>query len=93
MKKAQDLFYKYAEFSNSNTNYWNMNLISAEKAIEEAQKNAWNEAIEAAAENQRLNVFDYTEGSFKKSPDAKRFVIDDGNYVEVSKESILKLKK
>jgi len=61
--------------------------------IDNAQKEAWNEAITAAAKSARLNVFDYIGTSFKKSGDWERFSVNDGTYVEIDKESILKLKK
>ncbi len=49
MRKAQEIFFKYARFSTSNTQFWNLNITSAEQAIEDAQKEAWNEAIESAS--------------------------------------------
>lgn len=49
MRKAQEIFFKYARFSTSNTQFWNLNITSAEQAIEDAQKEAWNEAIELAS--------------------------------------------
>ena len=34
-----------------------------------------------------------TIDKWRKSPDAKKFIINDGNYVEINKESILNLNK
>jgi len=68
----------------------NSNLFDA---IEEAQTEAWNEAIKAAAESARLSVFDFIGTYFKESKDWERFSVNDGTYIEIDKQSILKLLK
>lgn len=62
--------------------------------IEQAQKEAYNQALKDAIENATLSLFDWEDGGFKehKRKDNK-FIINDGNYVLIDKDSILELKK
>lgn len=68
--------------------------IPFEDIIKQAQKEAYNQAIDDAIENATLSLFDWEDGGFKehKRKDNK-FIINDGNYVLIDKQSILKLKK
>jgi hypothetical protein len=64
------------------------------EVISEIQREAYNQALEDASENATLSLFDWEDGGFKehKRKDNK-FIINDGNYVLIDKQSILKLKK
>ena len=62
--------------------------------IGQAQKEAYNQAIEDAIGNVTLSLFDYEIGGFKEYKiQYSCYIINDGNYIEVDKDSILRLKK
>lgn len=53
----------------------------------------WNAALDDAAENTELTLFDCFGKEWKKVVVGKHYSINDGTYLEVDKQSILKLKK
>lgn len=65
-----------------------------EQIIERVQKEAYNQALDDVLKNAKLSLFDWHIGGFVESIlSSNHYSIDDGNYVEIDKESILKLKK
>ena len=68
--------------------------VNDDTQIEKIKKEAYNQALEDAIENATLSLFDWEDGGFKehKRKDNK-FIINDGNYVLIDKDSILELKK
>ena len=62
------------------------------EVLEMVQKDAWNEALDKAAESACIDLYDYIGSSFKIFEQDSRYAINDGTYVEISKQSILKLK-
>ena len=63
-----------------------------EVILKQMQIDAWNEALDKAAENACIDLYDYIGSSFKIFEQDSRYAINDGTYVEISKQSILKLK-
>ena len=61
---------------------------------DEIHKEAYNQAIEDAAKNAEVSLFDWYDGGFKEfKKNSNHYSINDGTYVEIDKQSILKLKK
>lgn len=68
-------------------------VLYSYKNVLTAMKIAVNEALNQASENVKVSLFDYIEGEFKEFLQYEdHFAINDGCYVKVNKESILKLK-
>lgn len=64
------------------------------KAIEQAQKEAYNQAIEDATEKAKVSLFDWINDGFKEfKKNSNHYSINDGTYVKIDEQSILKLKK
>ncbi len=64
------------------------------KAIEQAQKEAYNQALDDAVENALISLFDWISGGFKEFKQySNHYSINDGTYVKIDEQSILKLKK
>ena len=64
------------------------------ETIEQAQKEAYNQAIDDAMEKAKLSLFDWRDGGFKEfKQNSNHYSVNDGNYTEIDKQSILKLKK
>ena len=62
--------------------------------IGEVQKEAYNQAIEDATEKAKVSLFDWINDGFKEfKQNSNHYSINDGTYVEIDKQSILKLKK
>ena len=62
--------------------------------IREIQKEAYNQAIDDATEKAKVSVFDWTNDGFKEfKQDSSHYATNDGTYVEIDEQSILKLKK
>lgn len=64
------------------------------KAIEQAQKEAYNQALEDATKKAKVSLFDWIDSSFKEfKQNSNHYSINDGTYVKIDEQSILKLKK
>ena len=77
---------------------WNKNLVNTKEEacnlIREIQNEAYNQALDDAAENALISLFDWISGGFKEFKQySNHYSINDGTYVEIDKQSILKLKK
>lgn len=63
-------------------------------SIEQAQKEAYNQALEDAAKKAKVSLFDWIDSSFKEfKQNSNHYSINDGTYVKIDEQSILKLKK
>jgi hypothetical protein len=63
-------------------------------AIEQAQKEAYNQALEDATEKAKVSLFDWINNGFKEfKQNSNHYSINDGTYVKIDEQSILKLKK
>lgn len=63
-------------------------------AIEQAQKEAYNQALGDAAKKAKVSLFDWINGGFKEfKQNSNHYSINDGTYVKIDEQSILKLKK
>ena len=77
---------------------WNKNLVNTKEEacnlIREIQNEAYNQALDDAVEKARISLFDWINGGFKEfKQNSNHYSINDGTYVEIDKQSILKLKK
>lgn len=73
---------------------WRDKEFELHELIEQTQKEAHNEAIEEVAEKATLSLFDWTNGEFKEfKQNSNHYSINDGTYVKIDEQSILKLKK
>ena len=64
------------------------------KIIEQAQKEAYNQALEDATEKAKVSLFDWIDGGFKEfKQNSNHYAINDGEYVKIDEQSILKLKR
>lgn len=62
--------------------------------IEQAQKEAYNQALVDAAEKAKVSLFDWINDGFKEfKQNSNHYSINDGTYVKIDEQSILKLKK
>ena len=62
--------------------------------IEQAQKEAYNQALVDAAEKSKVSLFDWINDGFKEfKQNSNHYSINDGTYVKIDEQSILKLKK
>lgn len=62
--------------------------------LNEAQKEAYNQALEDAAKKAKVSLFDWINGGFKEfKQNSNHYSINDGAYVKIDEQSILKLKK
>ena len=62
--------------------------------IGEAQKEAYNQAIDDAIEKSKVSLFDWINDGFKEfKQNSNHYDINDGTYVKIDEQSILKLKK
>ena len=63
-------------------------------AIEQAKKDAYNQALDDATEKAKVSLFDWINGGFKEfKQNSNHYSINDGTYVKIDEQSILKLKK
>ena len=74
------------------------NLRTAEywvyKAYLAGYKEAYNQALDDATEKAKVSLFDWTNDGFKEfKQNSNHYLINDGTYVEIDEQSILKLKK
>ena len=68
--------------------------ITFEEIIKDVQIEAYNQALDDAVEKARISLFDWISGGFKEfKQNSNHYSINDGTYVEIDKQSILKLKK
>lgn len=77
---------------------WNENLVNTKEEgcnlIREIQNEAYNQALDDAVENALISLFDWISGGFKEFKQySNHYSINDGTYVKIDEQSILKLKK
>lgn len=61
---------------------------------EKGQEEAYNQAIDDAAKKAKVSLFDWINGGFKEfKQNSNHYSINDGTYVKIDEQSILKLKK
>ena len=64
------------------------------ETIKQAQKEAYNQAIEDATKKAKVSLFDWFNDGFKEfKQNSNHYSINDGIYVKIDEQSILKLKK
>ena len=62
--------------------------------IREIQREAYNQAIDDAAKKAKVSLFDWIDDGFKEfKENSNHYSINDGTYVKIDDQSILKLKK
>lgn len=62
--------------------------------IGEVQKEAYNRALEDATEKAKVSLFDWITDGFKEfKQNSNHYAINDGAFVKIDEQSILKLKK
>ncbi len=94
MKKAENIVNEIASFGTANQPFWYVNTTKALDAIREAQTEAWNEAIKAAAEKAELESRCYNAGEILRQNIGQEVSIgSSSNYIGIDKETILKLLK
>jgi hypothetical protein len=73
---------------------WRDNEFELHELIELAQKEAYNQALVDAAEKSKVSLFDWINDGFKEfKQNSNHYSINDGTYVKIDEQSILKLKK
>ena len=77
---------------------WNKNLVNTKEEacnlIREIQNEAYNQALDDAVEKARISLFDWISGGFKEfKQNSNHYSINDGTYVKIDEQSILRLKK
>ena len=73
---------------------WRDNEFELHELIELAQKESYNQALEDAAKKAKVSLFDWINGGFKEfKQNSNHYSINDGTYVKIDEQSILKLKK
>jgi hypothetical protein len=65
-----------------------------ESLFKQAQTDAYNQALEDATEKAKVSLFDWINDGFKEfKQNSNHYSINDGTYVKIDEQSILKLKK
>ena len=97
MKTAEEFVSKWSNWwiTNNNKNVLNRAFENELKEIiEQAQKEAYNQALGDAAKKAKVSLFDWINGGFKEfKQNSNHYSINDGTYVKIDEQSILKLKK
>lgn len=97
MKTAEEFVSKWSNWwiTNNNKNVLNRAFENELKEIiEQAQKEAYNQALEDATEKAKVSLFDWINNGFKEfKQNSNHYSINDGTYVKIDEQSILKLKK
>ena len=88
MKKAEQYLKEYVGRRYPNTDY-NSEEVDIMEAIKHAQIDAIEETCKVCAKNASIDLYDFIGSSFKKFEQDNHYVINDGSYIEISKDSIL----
>ena len=88
MKTPEQYLKEYVGRRYPNTTY-NSEEVDIMEAIKQAQLDAIEETVKLCAENASIDLYDYIGTSFRKFEQDNHYGINDGTYVEISKESIL----
>ena len=88
MKKAEDYLKEYVGRRFPNLPY-ESEEIDIIHAIQQAQVDAIEETCKVCAENASIDLYDFIGSSFKKFEQDNHYIINDGSYIEISKDSIL----
>lgn len=87
MKTPEQHVQPIAKFSTSNQNFWHIGYKDALKLVEQVQKEAWNSALDWAAEHSRFAIKNRSTNKTSYYPYG---VVVRNEVFEVDKESILK---